>query len=329
MDSCSYSKLKSVDIESYDPDMDPDMKSVYPTKQVPPETLNKPRRGRRSCCKTCLCVTLILVGLLVSLSLVVGACAYMWMAGHVKHWTVTQPIHLPVVDVPEAELEVFKDQAKLFFDLLQAGQAPGDFAATAINLNGLAASSDFLRGNAFASMKENQVTVALSLPMDGFPGGKNRFLVGTETLSWDPVTSVLHAKMESPPDSDEIVKTFHDVQFHLSRMDDGKWNLVVLSGQVFGWEIPEDDIKEHRNILEDLYDCDRDDDDCKHARKVIEGIDEISLDIDQVVFHGRADDSSDTAGGYRRVLLSGDEAEISNYGPGWKFQLVRRLAPMF
>jgi len=321
MDSCSYTKIKSVDIESYDPDL-----AIYPTKTaVAPEAAafieEQKKRRRRGCLKTCLCVTLGITGLLVFLALLAGFFAYTWMAGHVKALTVTQPVELPVVHVSNEDLEVFKDEAKLFFDLIQAGQVPDDFVATADNLNGLAATSDFLRGNAFASMEENKVTFSLSLPMDGFPGGKGRFLVATETVTWDPDTSVLHAKMVSPEDKKETqAKTFYDIQLHLSRMDDGKLNLVVLSGECFGHVIPQEWIDKHQNILEDLYDCDDDDDDCKHARKFIDGVEEIALQEKQVVFRGRGDGSI-AHGGYRR--LSSEPYEL-----GWKGQLIRRLASL-
>ena len=319
MDSCSYTKINPVDIESYDPDM-----AIHnPTKNgrgihaaVFKDEQEKRRRG---CLKTCLCVTLVVVGLMVSIALLAAAGAYIWMAGHVKEWTVAEPINLPVVDVPSEDLEVFKDEAKLFFDLIQAGRAPGSFVATATNLNGLAASFDFLRGNIFAAIEENELTISLSLPMDGFPGGKGRFLVGRETLTWNADTSVLHSTMVSPPDNNDEKKTFYDLQAHLSRMDNRKWNLVVLSGEFFGCVIPQEWIDEHHNILEDLYNCDNDDEDCKHARKVLEGLDAISLEKDQVIFRGRGNEE-DSAVGYRH--LAPGSAEL-----GWKFQLARRLVP--
>eukprot|EP00339_Tiarina_fusa_P011468 CAMPEP_0117005748 /NCGR_PEP_ID=MMETSP0472-20121206/6235_1 /TAXON_ID=693140 ORGANISM="Tiarina fusus, Strain LIS" /NCGR_SAMPLE_ID=MMETSP0472 /ASSEMBLY_ACC=CAM_ASM_000603 /LENGTH=256 /DNA_ID=CAMNT_0004707041 /DNA_START=248 /DNA_END=1014 /DNA_ORIENTATION=+ len=256
----------------------------------------------------------------------------MWMAGQVKDWTVSEPIKMPIVHVPQAKLEVFKDQGKLFFDLIQAGEVPGAFLVSAANMNGLAASSDYLRGNAFVTMEDNRVTVALSLPMDRFPGGKNRFLVGTESLSWDPDTSVLHAKMESAPNTAKTTKTFYDMQFQLNHMDGREeWDLMLLSGEVLGWEIPEDCIAEHKNILEGVYNCESDDEDCKRARKVIDSLKSILLEKDQVIFQGSVGDNKTEegeGGDYRRRLLSHAEVENSNYKPrgGWKFQLVRRLA---
>lgn len=304
MDSCNYEKLPATDIESHE------VVVVKKTTRAPPT-----KAKGRSCLKTCLCVVLVLLGMFVTVVLVAGTCAYKWMAGNVEEWTVTEPNSLPVVNVPDEELEIFKDQAKLFYDQIQAGKVPNDFIVTETNLNGLAAASDYLRGNAYAEMESNKVIVSLSLPMDFLPGGKDRYLVGTETLTWDPETSLLHVKMEP---LDTYRKTYFDLQFHLSLLDDGKTlNLEVLSGEFLDWTIPQDFIDEHNNLLEDFYDCDNDhDEDCEHVRKALYNLDEVSLEKDQVVFHPRP------MAGLHRALA---ERFTASNKSGWKTRFGRHL----
>merc|ERR1712183_252685 len=59
------------------------------------------------------------------------------------------------------------------------------------------------------------------------------------------------------------------------------------SGKFLEWTIPQDFIDEHINVLEDLYDCDCHDRDCKRMRKFLFGLEDISLEENQVVFHTR------------------------------------------
>jgi len=333
MDSCAYTKIKPVDIEMYDPEMSPGYPPTKPARAVAVATKNR----RRSCLCTCLWVTAILAALGLSLAMMVGICGYMWTAQHVRDWTVTEPNrNLPVVTVPQSELEIFKDQAKLFFDLLQAGKDAEDFVVTEHTINGFASSSEYLRGNAHASFEPNHVSIDMSLPMKGLPGGKGRYLVGTENWTWDPATSTLHASMVGPSpvvpasttddncsqgekQQELTAKTlFFDAAFHLSQMDDGKWNLVLLSGRFLDWTVPQDFIDHHDNLLEELYNCEEDskkqhhhhhhhgdyhyhhDDDedeeaCEVARKVLDGVESIGLEQNQIVFHAKKHTTTTTA----------------------------------
>jgi hypothetical protein len=302
-----------------------DIETAVPTSTVPddrypvkPTRKNKGNCSRRRCIKKILkkVVQVMFVMFLVfaTIATFAGIRAYKWMAVEVQHWTVTEPNSLPTVDVSEAEVELFKMRAKLFWDTIQAGKIPKDFIASATNLNGLAASSDVLRGNAFAEMKTNEFKISVSLPADDLPGGKGRFLVGTETITWDPETSMLRLKMEPMDDTKE---TFYDLQFSLTKQTDGKTlNLQVVSGEAFGWTVPQDFIDEHNNLLEDLYDCDCHDKDCKRTREFLEGL-EISVEDDQVVFHPHAADQ------HRALRETGNLK--SHNGSHWKAHLVRRL----
>merc|ERR1719261_1796663 len=81
--------------------------------------------------------------------------------------------------------------------------------------------------------------------------------------------------------------TLLDLKFHLTLRDDKTLDLQVISGKFLEWTIPQDFIDEHINVLEDLYDCDCHDRDCKRMRKFLSGLEDISLEENQVVFHTR------------------------------------------
>merc|ERR1719261_1453665 len=81
--------------------------------------------------------------------------------------------------------------------------------------------------------------------------------------------------------------TLLDLKFHLTLRDDKTLDLQVISGKFLEWTIPQDFIDEHINVLEDLYDCDCHDRDCKRMRKFLFGLEDISLEENQVVFHTR------------------------------------------
>jgi len=84
---------------------------------------------------------------------------------------------LPVASLPAAQLDIVKDNAKLFWDEIRAGVTPDqDLVITEAHLNGLIASSDYLCGH--VTLSEDQWYVELALPADKLPGGKGRYFVG-------------------------------------------------------------------------------------------------------------------------------------------------------
>lgn len=269
-------------------------------------------KARRSGAKTCLCRTLICATLLSALLLVtVGICGYAFVSREVREWTVTEPgPSMPIIEVPKEELEVFKDQAKLFWDLLQTDTVPSNLVVSQRELNGLKSESTFLRGHTFTELETNKVTTDISLPMDGFPGGWGRYLVGTQTKVWDPESSEFHAKMYNG----DTEKTLWEVKFHLSRLDDGTWNLVLLHGQFLEWAVPQSVIDEKVDLLEGLYNCEDGDDDCLRARNVLDRLSDIELKKGEIVISTRGKAN-------RRALVEDKQA---SFKPGWKFQQFTR-----
>lgn len=254
-------------------------------KKHPCKHDGKCKKGR--CVKRCLRVIckVALVGFLLfgAVASIAGYRWYRFVSHQVQKWTVMEPNVLPVEDVPLEELSLLEDTARLFWDTIQYGKVPEDFVLTARDLNGFFASEERLRGNAFAEMKENEYQVSLSMPADRLPGGKGRFFVATKTLTWDPENQELKVKIQPV---DESMGTMAEAVLKLTTMEDGKTlNLQVVSGQGLGHVIPQDFIDEHYNLLEDLFNCDCHDDDCKHARKFLEGLAGVSIEDGQVVVH--------------------------------------------
>mmetsp|Transcript_19185 Transcript_19185/g.47430 ORF Transcript_19185/g.47430 Transcript_19185/m.47430 type:complete len:377 (+) Transcript_19185:122-1252(+) len=267
--------------------------SIYPVKPKNKEcrwkNWKKCKHGKckKRCAKRCLKVIckVALLGFLIfgAVASIAGYRWYRFVSHQVQKWTVVEPNALPVQDVPLEELSLLKDSAHLFWDSIQYGKVPEDFVLSAKDLNGFFASEERLRGNAFAEMKENEYQVSISMPTDRLPGGKGRFFVATKTLKWDPETQELKVKVQP---MEESMGTMAEAVLKLTTMEDGKTlNLEVLSGQGFGKVIPQKFIDEHYNLLEDLYNCDCHDDECKQARKFLEGLAGVSLEDGQVVVH--------------------------------------------
>lgn len=256
--------------------------SIYPVKNKH----GKCKKGR--CIKKCLKILCkaALVAFLIfgAIAAVVGYRWHRFVAHQVQKWTVTEPNPLPVQkDVPMEELEMLKDSAILFWDSIQYDKVPEDFALTQRDLNGFFALDDHTRGNIFADMKKNEYQVSVSMPTDGLPGGKGRFFVATKTIAWDPENQELKVKVQP---LDETMGTMVEAVLKLTTMDDGKTlSLEVVSGEGFGKAIPQEFIDEHYNLLEDLYKCDCHDEDCKQARKFVEGLAGVSMEDGQVVVH--------------------------------------------
>lgn len=312
---------------------------IYPVKPVKQDKQCKWKKCGKKCnkkkakfiLKKILKVTLLVFLAFSLFATIKGIQFYRFFSKEIKNWTVTEPHPLPIIDVPEEELEMIKSRAKLFYDTVQAGKLPSDFIIAATDLNGFAASSDFLRGNAFAQIAENEVKIDVSLPTHHLPGGKGRYFVGTETITWDPETSIINLKMEP---LDENIETIFDIQLKLSKLEDGQtWNLEVVSGKALHWTVPQDFIDEHVNLLEDLFHCDCHEEECMRTRNFIESLTGIELEKDQVVIHAGAYDSYEMAEPGHRALRHGhhhchgdhDRKQKHHHGKHWKKRAVRKL----
>lgn len=271
--------------------------SIYPVKNHKKECYwkkkckhGKCKKGR--CIKKCLIfickaalVLFLIFGVIASIA---GYRWYRFVSQQVQQWTVTEPVTLPMEKgVPIEELQMVKSNAMQFWNGIQHGEVPEDFVLTQRDLNGFFAASDFLRGNAFAEIKNKEYQIKVSLPTDHLPGGKGRFFVATKTVAWYPDDHELKVKVEPIGGPNESMGIMMEALFKLTTMeeDERTLNLQLVSGSAFGHEIPQELIDEHYNLFEGLYNCDCHDQDCKQARKFVEGLAGITLEEGQVVVH--------------------------------------------
>lgn len=219
-----------------------------------------------------------------------------------EKFVVAESKSFPVQQVPSGELEAMKNDAIIFWDSIQSGIVPEDFVLTARDVNGFFASSDFFRSNAFFEMKQNEYKLSISFPLDGLGDeeGGGSFFNLYQTFKWDPETNRLFVKVDSQ-DFEEPMGQFVDVEFELTVTEDDKTlNLQVLKGKVLDYEIPKEFIDEGNNLLEELYNCAGTDDDCKRARKFVEGLSGVFLEDGQVVVQADPDPTEST---YYHLLL--------------------------
>jgi hypothetical protein len=263
----------------------PDVESLA-DDLVKPSPTSKPRfrkRGR-SCLTWCLIIMAIMVALFMLVITITVAMAYGWMRHEVIRFTVSEPLDLPIHELPPLELEGVKFRAKVFFETLKAGQVPADDLTLSVGeFNGFIAHSDFLRGNAYASISENEVSVDLSLPVDYLPGGNGRYFtanwyVGVSQPLKDKTLITTKLETYSPVKDIDGPLLFGEflAYWQITNDQENDQELVVnlQSGQFLKWIAPKEFIDEKDNLLEDI--CDNDD--CTEADRIMEGIRGISID---------------------------------------------------
>jgi hypothetical protein len=253
-------------------------------KPLPKKTYRRGKKGK-SCLTWCLIIAGVLIALNLLLATVVSTMAFFWMKREVVRFTVTERLDLPIHALRDLELDLVKDRTMLFIDTLKAGQVPADDLTLSVDeFNGFIAHSDFLKGNAFATISENKVSVDLSLPAYFLPGGKNRFLVANWFVSvLHPVEdkALITTKFEtfSPVKGLDGPLLYGQFLAYWQSQNDSELVMNLQSGKFMQWIAPKTFIDEKRNILEDIYD----DDDCAHARRIIEGIHGVSIDINGAI----------------------------------------------
>jgi hypothetical protein len=250
---------------------------------VKPLPTGKPRYRKKgkSCLTWCLIIVGVMIALFMLLATVMATMAYVWMRHEVIRFTVLEPLDLPIDVLPDSELDMVKDRAMLFFDTLKAGWVPADDLTLSVDeLNGFIAHSDFLRGNAYATVSENEISVDLSLPMNSLPGGNERYFVA----NWDVVLSqpledkaLITTKLEtySPVEGLDGPILYGKFLTYWQSQNDSELAVNLQSGQFLKWTAPKDFIDEKLNLMDDM--CGDDDDDCTDVKRIIEGIHSVSI----------------------------------------------------
>jgi hypothetical protein len=290
--------------------------SIYPVKQAKRTKANAKSKGR-SCCCTCLYVTLAIFVVFSLLLTLLGFAVYHMIANQVQWATVETPVDLPVAPVPSSELEVFKDQAKLFFDQLLDDQVPqDDLVVTSKVLNGLIAQSDYLRGHMRVQMKPDEFLLETSLPADYLPGGNHRFFVSKDSLqlshmsmnevSATQIVTTLDLGKKFPDlDGPMFVGTF---LAHITNEEEHRLALFLTDVHVFGKEIELDPEAKKKDAMDDFYND-------PNTTKILEGIEAIRFEKDRMILQPRRAASSPSSSS--SVVSSSHAIVVEKVDPRW------------
>jgi hypothetical protein len=249
---------------------------------VKPLPTSKPRYRKKgkSCLTWCLIITGVMITLFMLLTTLMVGMAYGWMRHEVIRFTVLEPLDLPIHSLPDSELDLVKSRAMLFFDTLKAGQVPADDLTLSVDeLNGFIAHSDFLRGNSYATITENEVSVDFSFPVSSLPGGSERYFVA----NWDVGVSqpledkaLITTKLETYSPVEDLDGPILFGEFLAYWQNPSELAVNLQSGQFLKWIAPKDFIDEKRNLLD--YICDDDDVCTDNGKRIIKGILGVSID---------------------------------------------------
>jgi hypothetical protein len=296
---------------------------IYPVKPQRQSRIKKANvRKSRSCCCVCAYITLALIALFFILCGLIFMLMYSMIAKEVKLFTVETPVDFPIQPIPDAELEVFKDKSKLFFDMIVNDEIP-DYSKLVISadvLNGFIAHSDFLRGHAFVKMMNDKVVFETSLPTDSLPGGEHRYFVSSDTIEASKVNGSESKKRDADDVTTKIITKFElgkeipnvdgplfiaEFLAHLNNLDDKKVNVNIEYGKVFGYDIvsPED-IAQKKNILDDLYED-------PNTAKILNGIESITIEDNQIIINARGTAKLSGAS----VMISSSEQMVDEIAP--------------
>uniref|UniRef100_A0A7S3P3G1 Uncharacterized protein n=1 Tax=Amphora coffeiformis TaxID=265554 RepID=A0A7S3P3G1_9STRA len=303
---------------------------LVPEVNVVPERKLLTKKRRISWPK-CLCMTfLVILATFFLITAAIATCTYMWTKHQVQRFTTETPVHYPIHSLPEAELDIVKDRAKLFYDTIKAGETPEmDLEISEEEINAFIAHSDFLRGNAYVQLEDNKFHADMSLPAKGLPGGKGRFFVASGALSFaEAVTDKTLVTTE--------LETLYKIEgldypklllgeFLAYVSSDGKNTLNLQSGQFYNWVAPDDYIQKKENLLDHMcddedYDNDKD---CQELSIVLDGIEGVSITDKNIVFRARRD------GGHRRLgsmdwNVAGDKEQTTRLG-GYARRILKKV----
>jgi hypothetical protein len=143
------------------------------------QTVQPPRKSRFGCFMWG-CLSLLIAGVL--LCGVVGGGGYWWIRTQVQKYTVVEGLDLPVIQIDEEELLALDQRVEQFQESLEKESAEGfELVLTADELNALIQKNEQLRGRIFVEIADGKISGQISIPTDGLPGGKGRFLNASAT----------------------------------------------------------------------------------------------------------------------------------------------------
>jgi len=253
-------------------------------------------------CGACKCMMITAsVFCIISFILLVTflSLGYFWIKDAVEHLTVLTPSpKFPVIEMTDNELEAVQNRVALFVDELLNPTGPiDDLIVTQDEINGFIGHSDYLRGNMMVTLHPGSIEEGYSLPTDMFPGGKDRYFVGSDYMKVNKekaededviVDNSIEMKMETAAKHQDWFDGslfFAQLQYLVtkSKEDEGKAisELFLQNGYFFGYQVSEEFIKEHDNLFE--YICQDGSQGCEDAEALFEGIEEIVIEEGTII----------------------------------------------
>ena len=144
------------------------------------------------------CLTLILLLLLTVVSLgIIGYYFYGKFNELVNTYTSTTSEPIPKVDYSEAQRKELHDRWDAFKKSVEAGKA-SEIVLTSDDVNSLLEDNPELRGVAYVTIKDGEVSGKISLPLDRFViFGKGRFLNGNVVVTPKLENGFLDVRLKS------------------------------------------------------------------------------------------------------------------------------------
>ena len=145
------------------------------------EPLARPRRG----CLFYGCIISVVLLLLVMGALLVG---WHYVKKMVNHYTDTQPMELPTVQMPQADVNRLKARFKAFEAAVRDHRPAEPLTLSSDDINALIASipeNEVLKGKIYITLKGDQLKGQVSVPLQqvGLGMFKGRYLNGTATFA--------------------------------------------------------------------------------------------------------------------------------------------------
>lgn len=117
--------------------------------------------------------------------LAVGAvfyAGYHYYSKMLVEYTSTAPATIPQVKLTDEQRKSLDERWAAFRKSVEEGKA-AEVSLNSDELNTLVSENDKLKGKVYFTIKGDQVTGQVSIPLEGLPGAKGRFLNGSATLT--------------------------------------------------------------------------------------------------------------------------------------------------
>lgn len=140
------------------------------------------------------CLAAVLLFLLVIVGGGVGG--YMFLKSQVAKYTAEAPAEIPVVEATEEEIEAINTKVEQAQQAAEKGEPAETLELTATEINALISANEDLKGKAFITIRDGQVTGDVSIPTDELPAGAGRFFNASVTLNVSFENGVLIVTLE-------------------------------------------------------------------------------------------------------------------------------------